>query len=41
MFNRPLVGFKCRICNATFATPEELRKHRMEKHKGYMLIIKR
>ena len=26
--------FKCPICKADFSTPEDLRIHRMDKHKG-------
>ena len=31
-------SFKCRLCSAHFHNPEELRIHRMVKHKGHMLI---
>jgi hypothetical protein len=31
-------SFKCRLCSANFYNPEELRVHRMVKHKGRMLI---
>ena len=34
-------SYKCRICTAHFASPEELRIHRMVNHKGHMLTIKR
>jgi hypothetical protein len=30
-------SFKCRLCPECFSTPDELRFHRMNKHKGYML----
>ena len=29
--------FKCRLCKTGFASPEELRLHRMNAHKGHML----
>lgn len=31
-------SLKCRLCSANFHNPEELRVHRMVKHKGRMLI---
>ena len=34
-------SYKCRICSANFHTPEELRIHRLVKHKGHMLTIRR
>jgi len=42
MFMRKMMIFKedvykCRICKIGFATPEELRLHRMNSHKGHML----
>jgi hypothetical protein len=40
MFTQRL-DFKCRLCQAYFGNPEELRLHRMIKHKGHMLVIKR
>jgi hypothetical protein len=35
------LAFKCRLCQDCFTTPEELRLHRLVKHKGHMLKIKR
>jgi stress-induced morphogen len=33
--------FKCRICSDHFQNPEELRVHRMIRHKAHMLEYKR
>jgi hypothetical protein len=32
-------SYKCRLCSAHFTNPEELRIHRMEKHKGHNLTL--